>query len=58
MALLINDSQRAAALEFAAQHPAQGLDPGFSARFFADQDALLNAKKCERARSATGRYPV
>ncbi|MDJ1633204.1 hypothetical protein [Rhizobium rhizogenes] len=44
MALLINDSQRAAALEFAAQHPAQGLDPGFSARFFADQDALLNAK--------------
>ncbi len=43
MTLLIDDAQRNAALDFAAQHPVQGMDPGFVARFSADYDAMVNA---------------
>jgi hypothetical protein len=54
MALLVDPTQRAAAVEFAGQNPVQGLDPGFVGRFQADYGAMLgasnaNARELQRA---------
>lgn len=52
MALLANPTARRAALQYAAQRPIEGFDPGFIARFNADREAMVNYSNIDAERTA------
>jgi len=49
MVYLVDDTQRRAALQFAAARPVEGFDPGFIARFFADMNAMREFSNSDAA---------
>jgi hypothetical protein len=52
MALLVDAQARRSALQFAAQRPVEGFNPGFAARFEADRQAMVNFSNIDAERTA------